>query len=95
MVAISTAFGLYVSPNVVYPIEEKNVKLDKNFNLSACLYSVCKCDEFLKEIFNHQAQAKKIHSCTSVGGSSSVLCHEEAHGKKFVRQFSEKWKKET
>lgn len=95
MVAVSVAFGLYATDTVVYPIDQKKIRLDKNFNLSACLYNVYRCDDFLTDMKSKQRDTRALYSCTGDGNKGAVIAHEQVHGKNFVKQFVLRWKKVT
>ena len=95
MVAVSVAFGLYATDTVVYPIDQKKIRLDKNFNLSACLYNVYRCDDFLTDMKNKQRDTRALYSCTGDGNKGAILAHDQVHGRNFVKQFVLRWKEVT
>lgn len=95
MAAVSVAFGLYATDSVVFPIDQKKIKLDKNFNLSACLYNVYRCSDFLNDMRNKQHDTRALSSCTGDGNKGAILAHDQVHGKRFINQFARRWKEVT
>ena len=95
MVAVSVAFGLYATDSVVCPIDQKKIKLDKNFNLSACLYSIYRCTDFLTDMQNKQRDTRALSSCRGDGGKGAILAHDQVHGLSFVKQFARRWREVT